>query len=671
MFYYSSVGLLALMLHFIINREDIMQRIGREERKEPGKLVVFRYKLFLNIASFFFLIDMIWGILYGFHHIPVLFPFIYSATIFYFLFMFLSMLTWVCFVVAYLNKRRPRSRALLYAVWSMFILGIVYLMINRFHPMIFSFNEAHEFVPEKGRYIAYILQIAVYAVTTVYMLWVALKSKGIEKYRYFAVGLTCLVLGVFQILQIFNAMYPFYSMGLIIATAVVHSFVEAGEKKEKEIYDNIASSLAEDYEAMYYINIETGEYREFSSSQRYKSMNVPFAGKDFYKETQENAAKFAHPDDRDFAVSLYTRESIKNMLEGRHSFSYKYRIIVDGQPRFFLFTILRAGDDNHFVLYEKDIDDELTQETLRLKDQKKHITFSRIAESLASNYDVIYYVNIEDSSYVSYESDNVYGNLDVRSSGDDFFAETASNIPKIVHKNDRERVLEFMDRDYIISSMSNRKRHIIEYRLIVNGKTQHFRMIVRKSYDGTHFIICVENIDAEVRKEKQQLKAINTEKELARRDELTGIKNKTAYTEFEQTIQADLDSENDNTPFAIVVCDANNLKQINDTQGHVAGDEYIKASAKLLCDIFDHSPVFRIGGDEFAVFLTGNDYQNRQELFDKLHAQVLDNHRSGNGPILAAGMSEYVPETDSIVAEIFDRADKRMYENKRKLKAAG
>ena len=286
MFYYSSVGLLALMLHFIINREDIMQRIGREERKEPGKLVVFRYKLFLNIASCFFLIDMIGGILYGFHHIPVLFPFIYSATIFYFLFMFLSMLTWVCFVVAYLNKRRPRSRALLYAVWSMFILGIVYLMINRFHPMIFSFNEAHEFVPEKGRYIAYILQIAVYAVTTVYMLWVALKSKGIEKYRYFAVGLTCFVLGAFQILQIFNAMYPFYSMGLIIATAVVHSFVEAGEKKEKEIYDNIANSLAEDYEAMYYINIETGEYREFSASQRYKSMNVPFAGKDFYKETQ-------------------------------------------------------------------------------------------------------------------------------------------------------------------------------------------------------------------------------------------------------------------------------------------------------------------------------------------------------------------------------------------------
>lgn len=36
----------------------------------------------------------------------------------------------------------------------------------------------------------------------------------------------------------------------------------------------------------------------------------------------------------------------------------------------------------------------------------------------------------------------------------------------------------------------------------------------------------------------------------------------------------------------LVVCDSNNLKQINDTQGHAAGDEYIRASARLLCDSF-------------------------------------------------------------------------------------
>ncbi len=120
--------------------------------------------------------------------------------------------------------------------------------------------------------------------------------------------------------------------------------------------------------------------------------------------------------------------------------------------------------------------------------------------------------------------------------------------------------------------------------------------------------------------------------------------------------------------FALVVCDTNNLKLINDTQGHAAGDEYIRASARLLCDIYVHSPIFRVGGDEFVVFLRGNDYESRHELLDKLHEQVLENKRVGAGVILAAGMAEYKPESDSFVSDIFERADKEMYEDKKRLK---
>ncbi len=95
----------------------------------------------------------------------------------------------------------------------------------------------------------------------------------------------------------------------------------------------------------------------------------------------------------------------------------------------------------------------------------------------------------------------------------------------------------------------------------------------------------------------------------------------------------------------------------------------LEEAARLLCDIFVHSPVFRIGGDEFAVFLQGNDYTSRHELMDKLRSQVLENKRTGTGVILASGMSEYQPQTDSFVSDIFERADKKMYENKQSLKA--
>lgn len=305
---------------------------------------------------------------------------------------------------------------------------------------------------------------------------------------------------------------------------------------------------------------------------------------------------------------------------------------------------------------------------MRLEDQKKHITYSRIAESLASNYDVIYYVSIEDSSYVCYETNNIFGQLEMQMSGDDFFAESQRRIPEVIHKSDRELVMEFIDRDHLISALKAHKRNSIDYRIMVGNKARYTRMTVRKTSDGTHFIIGVENIDAEVRREKQQLKALNTEKELARRDELTGIKNKTAYKELETSVQSNIDNGVDYLPFAIVVCDANDLKRINDSEGHVAGDEYIKESAKLLCDLFAHSPVFRVGGDEFVVFLRGGDYSKREELMKRLRDQVLENQHSGSGPILASGMAEYNRETDEMVSEVFDRADKEMYKDKQCLK---
>ncbi|MCR5155511.1 MAG: diguanylate cyclase, partial [Butyrivibrio sp.] len=131
-----------------------------------------------------------------------------------------------------------------------------------------------------------------------------------------------------------------------------------------------------------------------------------------------------------------------------------------------------------------------------------------------------------------------------------------------------------------------------------------------------------------------------------RRDELTGTKNKTAYKELEALVQSNIENGMDYLPFALVVCDTNNLKKTNDTQGHAAGDE-------------------------FVVFLRGDDYSIRQELMDKLQSQVVGNLKSGSGPILAAGISEFDPNSDSLVTEIFERADKEMYENKQKLKESG
>ena len=263
---YSIISLLALILNLIINRETLIHIRDKSGESKTEQKFVSRYRYFLLAATCYFIVDIFWGILYEHHHIEKLFPVLYFDCILYFLFIFVTMLTWIRYIVAYLDMHNRKSKALLYAVWAMFTLALIYLIINNFKPFIFSFNEQHEYIIEPGRHIAFILQVVLYLVTSTYMLFLAHKSTGGEKTRYIAVGLTCLVMEFFLILQLFDDRYPSYATGLIIGICLIHSYVEAGERKEKEIYDNIARSLAEDYEAMYYINIETGEFMEFSSS---------------------------------------------------------------------------------------------------------------------------------------------------------------------------------------------------------------------------------------------------------------------------------------------------------------------------------------------------------------------------------------------------------------------
>ena len=657
-----------LILNLILNWE-LFKIYGFNEKKQDKKNQVhIRYNLFLLAACCYTIVDMTWGLLYEHKEIQAFFPFIYYLTVFYFMFMLVTMLTWTRYMVAYLDKRGRNSNGLIRVVWALLIIGVICLILNRSYHLMFSYNEKNEYVGEVGRNISFLLQIAFYTLITAYMLYVAHNSTGQQRIRYRVVAATSVVLGIFLSFQIINAFFPFYAVGLMIGICLIHSFVQSGEKKEKKIHDHIASVMAEDYEAIFYIDIESGEYMTFSETPKYMSLNVMPLEKDFFKEALAALELCTYPDDLEYAKKFYNKETMLKNLENRTSFSFKYRVMLNNEPRFFLFTVMRDRNEKYLIFYEKDIEDELIAEKKQKENQKQTVTFSQIAESLASNYDVIYYIDIADSSYICYQANKTFGQLEVNKSGDDFYGESLLNIQKIIHEQDRKRLAEFIDKDNMIITMKKHKACSINYRMIVSDKTQYTKMTVYKSSDGTHFIIVIENVDDEIQKENQHRKELRTERELARRDELTGVKNKTAYKELEETLQGNIDNGFDFLSFALVVCDSNNLKQINDTLGHSAGDEYIKASSRLLCDIFVHSPIFRVGGDEFVVFLRGNDYSQRYELMEKLRGQILENKKKDSGVILATGMAEYKSETDNFVSDIFERADKEMYENKKSLK---
>lgn len=156
--------------------------------------------------------------------------------------------------------------------------------------------------------------------------------------------------------------------------------------------------------------------------------------------------------------------------------------------------------------------------------------------------------------------------------------------------------------------------------------------------------------------------------DLAYADALTSLHNKGAFDIYVNNLQAQLDEAGGDLEFAVCVFDCNYLKKINDQYGHDKGDLYLKETAAVICEVFDHSPVFRIGGDEFATLLLDRDYQNREELLRRFDEQCADK-RSGKRNEweqvnVARGMAVYDPEDDETVNDVVRRADKKMYDNK-------
>lgn len=157
---------------------------------------------------------------------------------------------------------------------------------------------------------------------------------------------------------------------------------------------------------------------------------------------------------------------------------------------------------------------------------------------------------------------------------------------------------------------------------------------------------------------------------LAYKDALTHVGSKIAYDNAARALAKDV-ADNSISEFGIVMIDLNNLKVINDSYGHANGNTYISGACHIICTIFRHSPVFRIGGDEFIAILKSYDYAVRQKLVDQARQKFFETENDNSKEpwerySVAIGMAEY--KAGDTVDTVFKRADEDMYQNKQNMK---
>ena len=433
------------------------------------------------------------------------------------------------------------------------------------------------------------------------------------------------------------------------------------------IYNHVAHALARGYTDLFYVNMDTDEFIEFHTDDERGVLNEARRGSDFFEGCERDAKLYVHQEDQAAFIKAMNRQFLEEALAGNKVFELTYRRIKGGDPFYVLMRVSRMEDDKRFiVLAVKDIDELMRQRRAETRREEERIIYARL-HALTGNFLCVYVVEPETGRYREFSSTAVYEtDFAQAKEGTDFF-ETVRNAGDIFnHPEDQKHFLSVFTKENVMAEIERNGIFTLGYRVMIEGKSRYVQLkaAMVEEKEGHRLIVGLNDIDAQVRQEKEYGRRIAKAHTEASIDALTGIKNRYAYLGVEERMNRQI-AEHRQPPFSITILDMNDLKKVNDLYGHQEGDRRIREACKIICDIFKHSPVFRIGGDEFAVISQSNDYTCIEELIEIVRKHNTEASRTG-GVVIACGMSKF--DNDDSVAAVFERADQNMYENKSKLK---
>ena len=445
-----------------------------------------------------------------------------------------------------------------------------------------------------------------------------------------------------------------------------------GESYEKArstgiIYSHIAQALARGYQDLYYIDLNTEEFIEYRTDPKGGSLTEARRGWHFFEECQEEVDQLVYAEDREAVKKALDRKTLVAALDQDGTFMMTYRLVINQVPKYVSLTVTRMQDDDScIILGVMDVDEQMQQRSAAAKVREEQVAYSRLS-ALAGDFLCIYVVVPETGRYREFSASAGFDSFTYHKEGSDFFADAREHGGEALWPDDLNRYRSTLTRENVLADIERHGIFSLSYRLKMEGKPHYVQMkvVMVEEKEGRRLIVGVNDIDAQVRQEEEYANHLARAKIEATVDALTGVKNRHAYRMAEERLNAQI-AEGVSPEFAIVILDVNDLKKVNDTDGHKAGDHYLRDACRIVCRLFSHSPVFRVGGDEFAVIAQGDDYADIDNLVGRMHSMNEESLSSG-GIVIACGMAKR--EDDANVAAVFERADQQMYENKGTLKS--
>jgi diguanylate cyclase (GGDEF)-like protein/PAS domain S-box-containing protein len=170
----------------------------------------------------------------------------------------------------------------------------------------------------------------------------------------------------------------------------------------------------------------------------------------------------------------------------------------------------------------------------------------------------------------------------------------------------------------------------------------------------THFIAVKQNI-TERRRAEEELRSLSIH------DALTGLYNRGFFMEEMARLERGREF-----PVSVMMADVDGLKEINDQEGHAAGDILLKRVAQVLTTAFRAEDVVaRVGGDEFAVLLPATDKTAAEVSLQRVRQVIHENNASGTGMPIHISLGVSTAGKPALLSAALRDADANMYREKR------
>lgn len=437
-------------------------------------------------------------------------------------------------------------------------------------------------------------------------------------------------------------------------------------RKNSVLYSHIAQALVHGYVNLYYVNLETEDFVEYRTHGEHNLLTETRKGTKFFEEFKMEASWYVHPDDRAAFVNALDRRNLTEALEHNNNFIITYRLMVKDRPIYYSLRVTRMEDPHFIIIGIADIDEQMQHQKDAERMREEQIAYQRL-NVLTGDFICVYVVDPKTDDYHVFSEIKEYEEFALDKEGEKFFDTTRASASKFGYPDDIHMFLDVFTKENVMNEILHSGLFTLSYRIMMGKKPVHVQlkaaMLVEK--EGPRLIVGVSNIESQIRQEEEYAKRLAQAQRKANIDALTGARNRHAYLEFEEQMNIQI-AERRNQEFAIVILDVNDLKSVNDNEGHKAGDRYLRDACKAISTIFKGGAVYRIGGDEFAVVVQDKTFAKIDDYMAKL-AEHNDAAIKDGGVVIAGGMSRF--ESDVCVATVFDRADQLMYDNKNSLKS--